>query len=85
MPLDGLIVLTWLAHDHPGDYDLMVRYTKWTLWGIAPSILFFVVALSCFSKHLALPVVLAASFVIWLIGAFFHHLLLRQHGAGTLV
>jgi hypothetical protein len=41
MPLTGLIVLMWLYFDNPGNYDLLVNYTKGALWGIFPSILFF--------------------------------------------
>jgi uncharacterized membrane protein (GlpM family) len=77
MPLTGLIVLIWLYSDNPGDYDLITGYTKGALWGIFPSILFFLVAFLCFSKHLSLPVVLSFSFGVWLIGAFIHQWLLR--------
>jgi F0F1-type ATP synthase assembly protein I len=76
MPLTGLIVLVWLYSDNPGDYEIMVKYTKGALWGILPSILFFLVAFLCFKKHFSLAVVLPASFGIWLIGAFIHQWLL---------
>jgi len=77
MPLTGLIVLFWLYLDNPGDFALMVNYTKGALWGILPSILFFLVAFICFRRHLALWIVLCASFVVWLIAAFIHQWLLR--------
>jgi uncharacterized membrane protein (GlpM family) len=54
IPLTGVIVLMWLHSDDPGNYELMTRYTKGALWGILPSILFFLVACFCFSKHLPL-------------------------------
>jgi uncharacterized membrane protein (GlpM family) len=77
MPLTGLIVLVWLYLDNPGNSALMTDYAKGALWGIVPSILFFLVAFIGFHKQLPLWIVLCASFAVWLIGAFFHQLLLR--------
>jgi hypothetical protein len=54
MPLTGLIVLIWLYLDHPGDFALMTAYTRGALWGIVPTVLFFLAALLCFHKHLPL-------------------------------
>lgn len=79
MPLTGLIVLLWLYTDHPGDFDLMVDYTKGALWGILPSIMFFLVACLCFSKRLPLAVVLSASFGVWIAGALIHQWFLGRH------
>ena len=78
MPLTGLVLLIWLYVDHPGDFELMTEYTKGALWGILPSILFFLVAFVCFHKHLPLWIVLCASFAVWLIAAFIHQLLLHK-------
>jgi len=77
MPLTGLIVLVWLYLDNPGNFNLMTEYTKGALWGIVPSVLFFLVAFVCFHKRLSLPIVLCASFAVWLVSAFIHQLLLR--------
>lgn len=77
MPLTSLIVLIWLYTDSAGDHELMTHYTKGVLWGILPTILFFAVAFVCFRKGLALPVVLSASFGVWLMGAAVHQWLLR--------
>ena len=77
MPLTGLIVLVWLCRDNPGNFNLMTEYTKGALWGIVPSVLFFLVAFVCFHKRLSLPIVLCASFAVWLVAAFIHQLLLR--------
>jgi len=41
MPLTGLIVLIWLCLDNPGNFNVMTDYSKGALWGIVPSILFF--------------------------------------------
>lgn len=77
MPLTGLIVLVWLYLDNPGNFNLMTEYTKGALWGIVPSVLFFLVAFVCFHKRLSLPIVLCASFAVWLIAAAVHQWLLR--------
>jgi uncharacterized membrane protein (GlpM family) len=77
MPLTGAIVLVWLYIDNPDNFEVMVNYTKGALWGIVPSILFFLVAFMCFRKQLSLWLVLVASFTIWLVGACIHQLLLK--------
>ncbi len=77
MPLTGLIVLIWLYVDNPGNFKLMTDYTKGALWGIVPSVLFFLVAFICFHKKLSLWIVLCASFAVWLVAAFIHQLLLK--------
>ena len=78
MPLTGAIVLVWLYSDNPGNFELMVSYTKAALLGIIPSILFFVVAYLCFRKHLGLWLVLGASFAAWLLAAGVHFWLLSE-------
>ncbi|MFH1881881.1 MAG: DUF3147 family protein [Planctomycetota bacterium] len=78
MPLTGLVVLVWLCLDNPGNFNLMTEYTKGALWGIVPSILFFLVAFICFRRHLPLWIVLCASFAVWIIGAFVHQWLLAK-------
>ncbi|HUV65463.1 MAG TPA: DUF3147 family protein [Sedimentisphaerales bacterium] len=77
MPLTGLIVLVWLYSENPGNFTLMTDYTKGALWGIVPSILFFLAALVCFQKQLPLWIVLCTSFAVWLLAAFVHQWLLR--------
>ena len=77
MPLTGLIVLLWLYSDNPNNFSLMIDYTKGALWGIIPSVLFFLVAFVCFHKHLPLWIVLCASFAAWIAAAFVHQWLLR--------
>ena len=77
MPLTGLLILIWLYSDNPGDHNLMINYTRGALWGIVPSVLFFLAAFLCFRKQLSLPLVLSAGFGVWLIGAFCHQWLLK--------
>ena len=78
MPLTGLIVLIWLYLDNPGNFDMMTNYTKGALWGILPTILFFLVALLCFQRRLSLWIVLCASFAVWIVAAFIHQVLLHK-------
>ena len=77
MPLTGLIVLIWLYIDNPDNFNLMADYTKGALWGILPTVLFFLVAFLCFQRRLSLWIVLCASFAVWIVAAFIHQLLLK--------
>jgi uncharacterized membrane protein (GlpM family) len=77
MPLTGLIVLIWLYLDNPGDYAKMIDYTKGALFGIIPSILFFLTCFVCFQKRLSLIIIICAGFAVWLIAAFIHQWLLK--------
>lgn len=72
MPLTGAIVLVWIHVENKGNPAIMQAFTKGALWGILPSILFFVVALFCFKKQLPLSIVLCLSFGVWLAAAFVH-------------
>ena len=58
MPLTGVIVLVWLYADNPGNFSVMEDYTKGALWGIVPSILFFIFCVYLFSQ--ALPPFISA-------------------------
>jgi uncharacterized membrane protein (GlpM family) len=78
MPLTGLVVLIWLYLDNPGNFGLISDYCKGALWGILPSILFFLVAFACFRKQLSLWIVLCASFAVWLIAAAIHQWVLGR-------
>lgn len=81
MPLTGVIVLVWLYTDNIGNWqltELMVDYCKGALWGIIPSILFFLCAFICFRKSLSLWIVLSLSFFIWLLSAFVHQYFLHK-------
>ncbi len=77
MPLTSLIVLLWLYSDNPGNFNLMSDFARGALWGIVPSILFFISLYLCFSRHYPLAVVISVSFCVWLTGAFIHQLLLH--------
>ena len=73
----GALVLVWVYLENKGDPEVMQRFAKGALWGIVPSILFFLVAFVCFKKHLPLPVVLASSFGVWLAAAIVHQWTLK--------
>lgn len=77
MPLTGLIVLIWLYLDNPGNLKLMTDYTKGAVFGIVPSVLFFLMAFICFHKRLPLWIVLSAGSAVWLAAAFVHQWLLK--------
>ncbi len=77
MPLTGALVLVWVYLENKGDPDVMAAFTKGAIWGILPSILFFIVAFFCFKKQLPLPVALCSSFAIWLVAAFVHQWFLK--------
>lgn len=77
MPLTSLLVMLWLWSDAPGDYRLMVEYTKGVLWGIIPTVLFFAAVFFLFRRQLPLGVVLGASFGVWLAGAVVHQYFLK--------
>jgi uncharacterized membrane protein (GlpM family) len=72
MPLTGALVLVWVYLENSGNTEVMQALTKGALWGILPSILFFLVVLLCLKKEMPLPLVLAASFGLWLLAAFIH-------------
>jgi uncharacterized membrane protein (GlpM family) len=77
MPLTGALVLVWMYQESKGDPDIMQNFSKGALWGILPSILFFLVALLCFRKHLPLPITLVSSFGVWLAAAVIHQWILK--------
>ena len=72
MPLTALLVMLWLHLESRGDLSLMRKYSLGALWGILPSLAFFISAYLCYKKNLSLLVVLVISFSIWLMGAFLH-------------
>ena len=78
MPLTGALVLIWAYLDKPGNTEHITQLCMGSLWGILPSILFFIAALICFKKSLGLWLVLPISFAVWTAAAFVHQLLLSD-------
>lgn len=66
MPLTGAMVLAWVYIENGGDSRVMQGFAKGALWGILPTLLFFLSAYVCLRKELPLAGVLAASFAVWL-------------------
>ena len=77
MPLTGALVLVWVALDSGNDPQTMQQFTRGVLWGLVPTILFFLMAFLCYRKNLPLPVVLTASFSVWAVAAVLHQWWLR--------
>lgn len=77
MPLTGSIVLVWVYLENKGDCNVMQEFTKGAIWGILPSILFFVTALICIKNQFPIHIILFLSFIAWLIAAFIHQMILN--------
>jgi uncharacterized membrane protein (GlpM family) len=77
MPLTGVLVLVWTYVENRGDAVVMQGFAKGALWGLLPSVLFFLTAFVCVKKNLHLPYILAASFAVWLGAAAIHQWLLK--------
>jgi len=77
MPLTGALILVWVYLENKGDPHVMQDFAKGALWGILPSILFFLATFFCFKKGLPLPMVLVLSFGAWLGAAAVHQWLLK--------
>lgn len=77
MPLTGALVLVWVYLENNGDPAIMQQLTRGALWGIVPSIIFFLMACFGFSRNMPLHLVLLLSFGAWGLAAFFHQLILR--------
>jgi len=77
MPLTGALVLVWVALDSGNNPQIMQQFTRGVLWGLIPTILFFLVAFLCYRKSLPLSVVLIASFAAWAVAAAIHQWWLR--------
>lgn len=77
MPLTGALVLVWVYLENSGNPQVMQVFAKGALWGILPSILFFLIAFLCLKKEASLPLLLAASFGVWIVAAVIHQWLTR--------
>jgi uncharacterized membrane protein (GlpM family) len=77
MPLTGALVLGWVYFENKGDSGIMQGFAKGALWGILPSMLFFLVALFCLKKGFSLTTVLIAGFAAWFVAACIHQWALK--------
>jgi uncharacterized membrane protein (GlpM family) len=78
MPLTSALVLIWIYIEHKGNPDVMQAFAKGALWGILPTVLFYLVALLCFRKQVSFALVLCSSFGVWFIAALVHQWVLRS-------
>ena len=72
MPLTSLLVLLFLAADHPTEPARLAAYCRGALLGIAPTAAFFAVAHASLERGAGLPGALAAAASAWLAGALLH-------------
>lgn len=77
MPLTGLLVLIWLYSENPREVDTLAQYVRGALWGIGPSILFFLAVWLCLRYGIGMVLALIIGALCWLGGAVAHRLLLR--------
>lgn len=78
MPLGGALVLVWVYEANQGDPLAMTRFAKGALWGILPSLPFYLAALYGFRQGWPLFLILGVSFGVWSLGAFLHQWMLRS-------
>ncbi len=76
-PITTLIVLFWLYSEGRKDYARFAAFTQGAVWGILPSVLFFLTATWCFRREIPFLATIAISFGVWLIGAVLHQLFIR--------
>lgn len=77
MPLTGALVLVWVSLESRGDPRVTQEFARGALWGLLPTILFFLTAFLCFRKDLSFPVVLFTSFGVWFVTAIIHQWALK--------
>jgi len=77
MPLTGVLVLVWVHLENKGDPEIMQNFAKGALWGILPTMFFFLTAFFCFKKNFPLPMVLVCGFGVWLAAALIHQWALK--------
>jgi uncharacterized membrane protein (GlpM family) len=76
MPLTSLIVLLWVYSDKPEDVGTLTGYCKGALFGIIPSIFFYLAAYLCLSRNISVAKTLAVSFAVWVAAAYVHQRIL---------
>ena len=77
MPLTGGLALIWFWTDHAKETGKIDAYLKGAIWGIVPSVLFFVAALICLKRDVSMTAALAISFGVWVAGGVVHQIIMR--------
>ena len=75
MPLVTLLSLVWLFVE-TGDYQIAHRFTVGVLWGLAPTLFFFLAAIPLLKRGVSFPLTLGASLALWAVAALVHQRLL---------
>lgn len=77
MPLTGALVLAWVHVESGGNPAVMEPFTKGALFGLVPSIIFFLVAFIGVRRHWPLAGTMGACFASWCVAALAHQMLAR--------
>lgn len=77
MPLAGALILSFVYYENKGQWPVMQGFARGALWGILPSIAFYLVAFICLKKEMSLAAVLGSSFGAWFAAALVHHWVLK--------
>ena len=77
MPLAGALILSFVYYENRGQWQVMQGFAKGALWGILPSIAFYLVVFFCLKKEMSLAGVLGSGFAAWSAAALIHHWALK--------
>jgi hypothetical protein len=77
MPLTTLIVMFWIYYENNGNCTLLTKYTTGVIFGIIPSMIFFIVFYISLTKGFTFYLSLLLSFFTWLTFAFIHQFFLK--------
>ena len=77
MPLTTLIVMTWLYFDDPASGKNLIKFIEGVLFGIVPTILFFVAVWLCLRRGLPFYASILTSLLVWGTAAVFHQVILK--------
>lgn len=72
MPLTSLIVMLWLRTDNPDDIEIIVKFVRGALFGILPTVVFFLVMTICLARKWDFGTSLATGLGVWAMGALMH-------------
>lgn len=77
MPLAGAMLLAWIYVENRDAPQVVEGYVRGALWGIVPSILFYLAAWWCLRRGLGIVPTMVASFGMWGLSALVHQLLIK--------
>ncbi len=77
MPLTGALALFWIYVENKGDQAVMNGFLKGAIFGIIPTIIFFIVALYFFKRGASLSTMFLTGFAAWFAVALLHQVILK--------